>query len=104
MCPNKAETRLLWLSLPSGSRRLANDKKAGREPILPENDRKPFRMIFLQEIRQQLTWIDILTKNTGGWGCIPFCSPPIQSNAAALGAGSNPFSAGCCVPHLEHTS
>jgi hypothetical protein len=27
MCPNKAETRLLWLSLPSGSRRLANDKK-----------------------------------------------------------------------------
>src|SRR3984893_15701578 len=29
---------------------------------------KPFRMISLRKIRQQLPWIDILTKNTGGWG------------------------------------
>jgi hypothetical protein len=27
MCPNKAETRPLWLSLPSGGRHVANDKK-----------------------------------------------------------------------------
>ncbi len=29
---------------------------------------KPFRMISLRKIRQQLPWIDILTKNTGGRG------------------------------------
>jgi hypothetical protein len=50
-------------------------QKTGREPILPENDRKPFRMISLRKIRQQLPWIDILTKNTGGWGYIPFSQP-----------------------------
>jgi hypothetical protein len=46
--------------------------------MLPENDRriqKPFRMISLRKIRQQLPWIDILTKNTGGWGYIPFSNP-----------------------------
>src|SRR3984893_9747594 len=50
---------------------------------------KPFRMISLRKIRQQLPWIDILTKNTGGWGYIPFSNPPFPGNAAALGAGSN---------------
>src|SRR5580704_13684466 len=39
---------------------------------------KPFRMISLRKTRQQLPWIDILTKNTGGWGYIPW--------AAAAGA------------------
>src|ERR1700688_4244074 len=29
---------------------------------------KPFRMISLRKISQQLPWIDILTKNTGGQG------------------------------------
>ena len=47
---------------------------------------KPFRMISLRKIRQQLPWIDILTKNTRGWGCIPFSNPPIPANAAAPGA------------------
>jgi hypothetical protein len=65
---------------------------------------KPFRMISLRKIRQQLPWIDILTKNTGGWGYIPFCNPPIFANTAALGAGSKPFAAGRSVLHLEHTS
>src|ERR1700684_92876 len=51
---------------------------------------KPFRMISLRKIRQQLPWIDILTKNTGGWGYIPFSNPTIPANAAALGAGSKP--------------
>ena len=45
-------------------------KKTGREPIFPGKDRKPFKMISLQKIRQQLPWIDILTKNTGGWGVV----------------------------------
>ena len=76
-------------------------QKTGREPILPENDRKPFRMISLQKIRQQLPWIDILTKNIGGWGYIPFSNSPIPANAAALGAGSNPFAAGCCTSCLS---
>ena len=57
-------------------------------------------MISLQKIRQQLPWIDILTKNTGG-GYIPFSNPPILANAAALGAGSNPFAAGCCTSCLS---
>ena len=51
-------------------------------------------MISLRKIRQQLPWIDILTKNTGGWGYIPSYNPPIPANTAALGAGSNPFAAG----------
>jgi hypothetical protein len=37
--------------------------------ISRQNDgaiQKPFRMISLRKIRQQLPWIDILTKNTGG--------------------------------------
>src|SRR6202790_2425841 len=33
-------------------------------------------MISLRKIRQQLPWIDILTKNTGGWGSIPFSNSP----------------------------
>src|ERR1700692_4483124 len=33
-----------------------------------ERIQKPFRMISLRKIRQQLPWIDILTKNTGGVG------------------------------------
>src|ERR1700693_6037299 len=65
---------------------------------------KPFRMISLRQIHQQLPWIDILTKNTGGWGYIPFYNPPIPANAAALGTGSNPFAAECFVPHIEPTS
>jgi hypothetical protein len=55
----------------------------------------------LRQIRQQLPWIDILTKNTGGWGHIPFSNPPIPANAAAPGAGSKPFTAGRFVPLLE---
>ena len=58
-------------------------------------------MISLRKIRQQLPWIDILTKNIGGWGYIPFSNPPILANAAALGAGSNPFAAGCCTSCLS---
>src|ERR1700692_3695336 len=50
---------------------------------------KPFRMISLRTIRQQLPWIDILTKNTGGWGYVPFSNPPVLTNAAARGPGSN---------------
>ena len=38
---------------------------------LPGNAKKSFRMISLQKISQQLPWIDILTKNTGGWGVYP---------------------------------
>src|SRR3984957_8758213 len=44
---------------------------------------KPFRMISLRKIRQQLPWIDILTKKTGGWGYIPFSNLPTLANAAA---------------------
>src|ERR1700676_2636656 len=51
---------------------------------------KPFRMISLRKIRQQLPWIDILTKNTGGGGIYHFITPQILGNTAALGAGSNP--------------
>src|SRR5580700_7512410 len=51
---------------------------------------KPFRMISLRKVRQQLPWIDILTKNTGGWGYIPLYNPAMPANAAALGAGSKP--------------
>jgi hypothetical protein len=32
-------------------------------------------MISLQKIRQQLPWIDILTKNTGGGGIYHFLTP-----------------------------
>src|SRR6202166_2580923 len=39
-------------------------------------------MISLRKIRQQLPWIDILTKNAGGWGYIPSYNPPIPANAA----------------------
>ena len=49
---------------------------------------KPFRMISLRKIRQQLPWIDILTKNTGGWGYIPFYNPPVLTNAAEAGSKS----------------
>jgi hypothetical protein len=55
---------------------------------------KPFRMISLRKMRQQPPWIDILTKNTGGWGYIPFSIPPTLANTAAVGAGSKPFAAG----------
>ena len=41
-------------------------------------------MISLRTIRQQLPWIDILTKNTGGWGYIPFSNPPILADATKL--------------------
>src|SRR6202051_3289722 len=54
---------------------------------------KPFRMISLQKISQQLPWIDILTKNTGGWGCIPThrawseSSRPSFTDSTSTGAG-----------------
>ena len=44
---------------------------------------KPFRMISLRKIRQQLPWIDILTKNTGGWGYIPFSTPQFQHDVCS---------------------
>jgi ribosome biogenesis GTPase A len=49
---------------------------------------KPFRMISLRKIRQQLPWIDILTKNTGGWGYIPFYNP--TTSCEHRSAGSRP--------------
>ena len=55
--------------------------------------RKPFRMISLRKIRQQLPWIDILTKNTGGWGYIPTyrawseSSRPSFTDSTSTGAG-----------------
>jgi hypothetical protein len=51
---------------PSGRQSPREGRKTGRGTILPENDRKSFRMISLQKMRQQLPWIDILTKNTRG--------------------------------------
>ena len=54
---------------------------------------KPFRMISLRKIRQQLPWIDILTKNTGGWGYIPTyrawseSSRPSFTDSTSTGAG-----------------
>jgi hypothetical protein len=83
MCPNKAETRPLWLSLPRRGPSRRKPQKKGREPILPENDSKPFRMISLRKISQQLTWIDILTKNTGGGGIYHFLTPQLLQPPSA---------------------
>ena len=45
---------------------------------LPGNAKKSFRMISLQKISQQLPWIDILTKNTGGVGGLSESEMPDQ--------------------------
>src|ERR1700675_2688214 len=58
---------------------------------------KPFRMISLRKIRQQLPWIDILTKNTGGWGYIPFSNPQFLRTPQAV-IGSKLFAAGGFPP------
>src|ERR1700730_10925639 len=55
---------------------------------------KPFRMISLRKLRQQPPCIDILTKNTGGWGYIPTrrawseSSRPSFTDSTSTGAGS----------------
>ena len=38
---------------------------------------KPFKMISLREIDLQPSWNDILAKNLGGWGYVPFSNHPI---------------------------
>ena len=41
VCPNKAETRPLWLSLPSGGRRVANDKKQAADQFCRKMTESP---------------------------------------------------------------
>ena len=51
-------------------------KNQAVHPFLQKNGtriQKSFRMISLRKIRQQLPWIDILTKNTRGVGVGRFC-------------------------------
>src|ERR1700676_235662 len=51
---------------------------------------KPFRMISLRKISQQLPWIDILTKNPGGVGIYHGPWQPEQRRFRANGDGVAP--------------
>ena len=92
VCPKRSETRLRWALLIQRGREPDRERQKKPCAYWPSKSsmrtQKPFRMISLRKIRQQLPWIDILTKNTGGWGHIPFPNPPFLAHTAALGAGS----------------
>ena len=96
VCPKRCETRLRWALLiqKKKTRSRAIEKPCAYWPSKsPMRIQKPFRMISLRKIRQQLPWIDILTKNTGGWGYIPTyrawseSSRPSFTDSTSTGAG-----------------
>ena len=82
MAQTNRHTEHAWPFFTAAARQAARERQViNLRPHFAYQNRmrsqKPFRMTSLREIDLQLPWIDILTKNTGGWGYVPFPNHPI---------------------------